>query len=64
MHEKRKAILEYLRHYPHSYAPSVREIGSAVGLSSSSSVHAHLKKLEESGYIERQQKCPRCIKIL
>ena len=35
------------------YPPSVREIGEAVGLKSSSSVHFHLKHLEEAGYIEK-----------
>ncbi len=35
------------------YPPSVREIGEAVGLASSSTVHGHLSRLEEKGYIER-----------
>lgn len=35
------------------YAPSVREIGDAVGLKSPSTVHFHLKKLEEAGLIEK-----------
>ena len=35
------------------YAPSVREIGEAVGLKSPSTVHFHLKKLEEQGLIEK-----------
>ncbi len=35
------------------YAPSVREIGEAVGLKSPSTVHFHLKKLEEAGLIEK-----------
>ena len=35
------------------YPPSVREIGEAVGLKSSSTVHFHLKHLEEAGYIEK-----------
>lgn len=53
--KRQKQILDYIRtciqekHYP----PSVREIGQAIGLSSPSTVHAHLNALEEKGYIKR-----------
>lgn len=46
------------------YPPSVREIGSAVGLRSSATVHAHLSKLEEKGYIRRARSKSRAIEIL
>lgn len=46
------------------YPPSVREIGLAVGLKSSSTVHSHLSKLEELGYIRRDPTKPRAIEIL
>src|SRR5690606_7993090 len=46
------------------YSPSVREMGQTVGLSSSSTVHGHLGKLEEKGYIRRDPKKPRAITIL
>jgi len=46
------------------YPPSVREIGAAVGLASSSTVHAHLRKLEEQGYIRRDPTKPRAIEVL
>lgn len=46
------------------YPPSVREIGSAVGLSSSSTVHAHLDKLEKKGYIRRDPTRSRAIEIV
>jgi len=59
----RNDILDFLRQ-PHSYPPTIREIGRAVGLSSSSTVHSHLKTLEEQGLIERQPNCPRCIKVV
>jgi repressor LexA len=45
------------------YPPSVREIGDAVGLSSSSTVHAHLKTLEANGYIRRDPAKPRAIEV-
>jgi repressor LexA len=46
------------------YPPSVREIGAAVGLSSSSTVHAHLSKLEQLGYLRRDPTKPRAIEVL
>lgn len=46
------------------YPPAVREIGEAVGLLSSSTVHGHLQTLEEKGYIRRDPTKPRAIEIL
>ncbi|NEZ46168.1 transcriptional repressor LexA [Clostridium niameyense] len=46
------------------YPPSVREICSGVGLSSTSSVHAHLKKLEQLGLIKRDRTKTRAIEII
>lgn len=46
------------------YPPSVREIGEAVGLQSSSTVHNHLTQLEQKGYIKRDPTKPRAIMIL
>ena len=46
------------------YPPSVREIGQAVGLSSSSTVHAHLTNLEKKGYLKRGTALPRAIGVL
>jgi repressor LexA len=46
------------------YPPSVREIGEAVGLTSSSTVHNHLNILEEKGYIRRDPTKPRAIEVL
>ncbi|MCD5406835.1 MAG: transcriptional repressor LexA [Desulfotomaculum sp.] len=55
-------IKEHLRQK--GYPPSVREIGQAVGLSSSSTVHGYLKKLEQKGYLQRDPTKPRAITIL
>ncbi len=44
--------------------PSVREICKATGFNSTSTVHLHLKRLEEKGYIEREKGLNRCIKIV
>ncbi|MBS4031275.1 MAG: transcriptional repressor LexA [Clostridiales bacterium] len=59
-------ILEFIRREVKNknYPPSVREIGEAVGLSSSSTVHAHLAKLESKGYIRRDPSKPRAIELL
>ncbi len=46
------------------YPPSVREIGEAVGLASSSTVHGHLSRLENKGFIRRDPTKPRAIEIL
>ncbi len=46
------------------YPPSVREIGEAVGLTSSSTVHNHLNVLEQKGYIRRDPTKPRAIEVL
>ena len=46
------------------YPPSVREIGEAVGLQSTSTVHSHLTQLERKGYIRRDPTKPRAINVL
>lgn len=60
------AILEFIRSEVRSkgYPPSVREIGEAVGLASSSTVHGHLDRLEKKGLIRRDPTKPRAIEIL
>src|SRR4249920_1044267 len=45
------------------YPPSVREIGEAVGLSSPSTVHAHLGALQDKGYIHRDPTKPRALEV-
>jgi len=59
-------ILQYIQKVTREkgYPPSVREIGKAVGLSSSSTVHGHLAQLEAKGYIRRDPSKPRAIEIL
>jgi len=46
------------------YPPSVREIAKAVGLASSSTVHGHLERIENKGYIRRDPTKPRAIEVL
>lgn len=63
---RQKAILDYIKQEIRlkGYPPAVREIGEAVGLSSSSTVHGHLAQLEEKGYIRRDPTKPRAIEVL
>jgi repressor LexA len=63
---RQQAILEFIKKEVRSkgYPPSVREIGEAVGLASSSTVHGHLDRLEKKGLIRRDPTKPRAIEIL
>ena len=63
---KQLAILEFLKDeiLSKGYPPAVRDICAAVGLKSTSSVHAHLETLEELGFIRRDPTKPRAIEIL
>ncbi len=64
--DKQQQILEYIKEevLNHGYPPSVRDICEAVGLKSTSSVHAHLSTLEKKGYIRRDPTKPRAIEIV
>ena len=65
LNNRQIAILEFIKKEIRTkgYPPSVREIGQAVGLSSSSTVHGHLAILERQGYIRRDPTKPRAIEI-
>lgn len=62
--ERQRRILEVIRQFTveRGYPPSVREIGERVGLSSSSTIHAHLKTLEKHGLISRDPTKPRALR--
>jgi repressor LexA len=64
--KRQKEIFDYIRRYAgkYGYPPTVREIGKAVGLHSSSTVHAHLANLEKSGLLRRDPSKPRAIELL
>ena len=64
--DKQTAILEFIRSEieQKGYPPSVREICSAVGLKSTSSVHAHLTQLEKKGLLRRDPTKPRAMEVL
>ena len=62
---KRQQILEYIGDClrARGYPPSVREIGEAVGLTSSATVHSHLAVLQREGYLQRDPTKPRAIQV-
>ena len=64
--QKQSEILEYIKSQilNKGYPPSVRDIGLAVNLKSTSSVHSHLETLEKNGYIRRDPTKPRTIEII
>lgn len=64
--QKQSEILEYMKNeiLNRGFPPSVREIGEAVHLKSTSSVHSHLETLEKNGYIRRDPTKPRAIEIV
>src|ERR1700674_2138097 len=64
--ERQTKILDYIRYVTRarSYPPSVREIGEAVGLSSSSTVHNHLNQLERRGLIKRDPSKSRTVQLV
>ena len=62
---KRRQILEFIERQvrERGYPPSVREIGEAVGLTSSSTVHTHLQILQRHGFLRRDPTKPRAIEV-
>ena len=64
--KRERAILDYIEKQAkiNGYPPSVREIGKAVGLKSSATVHGYLAKLEQKGYIKKEAQKGRTLKLL
>ena len=66
MTKRQQEIFTFIKRYAskYGYPPTVREIGKAVGLASSSTVHAHLANLEKYGVLRRDPTKPRAIELL
>jgi repressor LexA len=64
--KRQREIFDYIRKYSsqHGYPPTVRDIGKAIGLTSSSTVHAHLANLEKLGLLRRDPTKPRALELL
>jgi repressor LexA len=63
---RQQEIFDFIKRYSarHGYPPTVRDIGKAIGLTSSSTVHAHLANLEKLGALRRDPTKPRAMEIL
>jgi repressor LexA len=64
--KRQQEIFEFVKRYAgeHGYPPTVRDIGKAIGLTSSSTVHAHLANLEKLGLLKRDPTKPRALEVL
>jgi repressor LexA len=64
--KRQQEIFDFIKRYSakYGYPPTVRDIGKAVGLASSSTVHAHLANLERIGLLRRDPTKPRAIELL
>ena len=64
--KRQQEIFDFIKRYSakYGYPPTVRDIGKAVGLASSSTVHAHLANLEKAGLLRRDPSKPRAIELL
>src|SRR3954465_14518293 len=64
--KRQQEIFDFIKRYSarHGYPPTVRDIGKAIGLPSSSTVHAHLANLEKLGLLRRDPTKPRAMEIL
>ena len=64
--KRQQEIFDFIKRYSakYGYPPTVRDIGKAVGLASSSTVHAHLANLERLGLLRRDPTKPRAIELL
>jgi repressor LexA len=64
--KRQQEIVDFIKRYcaRHGYPPTVRDIGKAVGLASSSTVHQHLANLERAGLLKRDPSKPRAIELM
>src|SRR3712207_671810 len=64
--KRQQEIFDFIKSYSanYGYPPTVRDIGKAVGLASSSTVHAHLANLEKAGLLRRDPSKPRALELL
>jgi repressor LexA len=64
--KRQQQIFDFIKRYTqdHGYPPTVRDIGGAIGLTSSSTVHAHLANLERIGVLRRDPTKPRAMEVI
>lgn len=63
---RQSEVLDFIKSYmvSHGYPPTIREIGSSIGVSSPATIHAHLTNLEQKGYIRKQDSKNRALELL
>ncbi len=63
---RQEDVLKYVKEFmvAHGYPPTIREIGSALGISSPATIHSHLKGLEDKGFIKKDGAKNRAIELL
>ena len=66
MKKRQKAIYEYIGEYieNNSYPPTIREIAEGVGLSSPATVHGHLSRLKNKGFVDFEPTRPRTLRLI
>lgn len=66
LNKREKAILKFIEKHVlnHGYPPSVREIGKAVGLKSTATVHGYIASLEKKGFVKKESQKGRTLKLL
>lgn len=64
--KKQRIVLNAINKYieEEKISPTVRELCDILGLSSTSTVHEYLSRIEEKGYISRKKDCPRSIRVM
>jgi repressor LexA len=64
--KRQREIFDFIKRHTHEkgYPPTVRDIGQAIGLTSSSTVHAHLSNLERAGVLRRDPAKPRAMEVM
>ena len=64
--KKQNEILSFIKKFivSHGYPPTTREIGAALGISSPATIHVHLSKLEQKGYIKKENSKNRALELL
>ncbi|MFE9099904.1 LexA family protein [Actinomadura geliboluensis] len=62
---RQRAVLVFVRAFTskHGYSPSMREIGEAIGVTSTSTVWHHVRALERKGFLRQEPRHPRCISL-
>lgn len=64
--EKQKNVLQTIEEFINKkgYSPTIRELGCILGLKSTSTVKGYIDRLVDGGYVEREEDCPRTLRVV